>query len=151
MSWTGHHYCAGVVGLCVVVGSAAAAQRLGDGRGLIVEQVAADSLGARAGIMPGDRLLAYEDKPLLSPAAGQALQENTFGKIEVVLRVRRGEETRSLTASRGSLGIEARPELPIAVLSAHGEGQSALQAQKTETAIAITYARGDVAAAHGIG
>ena len=58
--------------------------------GLIVEAVAPGSPAAMAGIQTGDRLLAYDDRPLPSAEALQALQQNTFGKQEVALQLRHG-------------------------------------------------------------
>ena len=104
--------------------------------GLIVEEVVADSPAAKAGIRIGDRLLTYDNKELISPAAFLALQENTFGKKEVELSVRRKEETLNFKVSIGALGIKVRPELSSAALKLYEEGRAALQAQKSDEAIA---------------
>jgi S1-C subfamily serine protease len=79
---------------------------------LIVEATSSDSLAAKAGLKPADRIISYDGKPLPSPAAFDALQQNTFGKQEVVLQIRRRTESLNVTVPLGPLGIETRPELP---------------------------------------
>ncbi len=80
--------------------------------GLVVEELSSDSAAAKAGIHLGDRVIRYDGKLLPSPAAFDALQENTFGRKDVVLQIRRSEATLSLTVPLGSLGLKVRPELP---------------------------------------
>ncbi len=89
-----------------------AAAQLDPSTGLVIEKIVADSAAAKAGVKIGDRLLTYDNKRLSSPAALQAAEENTFGKREVILRIRRGQEVLTPTVPPGKLGIEARPELP---------------------------------------
>ncbi len=84
------------------------------GEGVIVESIAPDSIAAKASLKVGDRLLSYDGKPLRSPATLQACQQNTFEKLTVELRLRRGEETLTLTVPLGALGMEVRPDLPPA-------------------------------------
>ena len=137
MSWTRHSHCASfVVGVFVLAGSADGAQGRDELRSLVVEQLAADSPAAKAGLVVDDRLLTYDDQSLGSPAALQALQENTIGKNQIVLRLRRGQETRTLTVPPGAWAVEVRPELPSAVLKVYEDGKAALQAQQTEVVIA---------------
>ncbi len=90
--------------------------------GLVVESVAPDSPAAKAGVKVGDRLLTYDGKPLPSPAALEAVEQNTFGKQEVALRLQRGNETLTLTVPLGGLGIQVRPELSPAVLKLYEQG-----------------------------
>jgi CHAT domain-containing protein/Tfp pilus assembly protein PilF len=104
--------------------------------GLVVEEVVADSPAAKAGLKVGDRVLSYDGKSLPSPAALQAVVENTFGKEALTLRVRRGEETLLLTVPPGRLGVQARPELPPAVLTLYEQGKAAQQARKMDEVIA---------------
>jgi CHAT domain-containing protein/Tfp pilus assembly protein PilF len=92
--------------------------------GLVVEAVATDSLGAKAGLKNGDRILTYDDRELGTPAAFHAAQENTFGKKELVLRVSRGEEILRIPAPPGSLGARVRPELPSAALTLYEDGNA---------------------------
>jgi CHAT domain-containing protein len=101
-------------------------------RGLVIDEVAADSAAAKAGLKAGDRVLGYNGKSLPSPAALLAAEENTFGKQEVALIIRRGEEMLTLTAPLGKLGIQVRPDLPLTALTLYDEGRAAQKAQKTE-------------------
>jgi tetratricopeptide (TPR) repeat protein len=103
--------------------------------GLIVEEAPTDSPAAKAGLKVGDRILTYDEKALSSPPALRSVEENTFGKKEVTLVIRRAEQTLTLAVIPGSLGIRARPELPSAVLQLYEEGKAALQAKKVEEAI----------------
>jgi len=103
--------------------------------GLIVEEVVTDSVAARAGLKPGDYLLSYDGKPLASPAALQAAQQNMVGKEQVALSVRRGEEMLTLTAQAGRLGILVRPVLSQPVLAAYMEGKAALKERRINEAV----------------
>src|SRR5687767_9926486 len=116
--------------LLTAVGTASGMPSLQNLPGLIVESVTPDALGARAGLKEGDRLLTYNETVLVSPAALQAAEDNTFGKREITLQARRGEELLTLKAPLGNLGVRARPELPAAVLRLYEEGRAARQAQK---------------------
>jgi CHAT domain-containing protein/Tfp pilus assembly protein PilF len=98
---------------------------------LIVETVLSDSAAAKAGLKPGDRIISYDGKPLPSPAAFDALQQNTFGKQNVLLEIRRRAESLIVTVPLGPLGIETRPELPPAATRLYKEGKLALAAQST--------------------
>jgi len=100
------------IGLLMMVALVRAANAPQELPGLVVEEAVTDSAAAKAGLKVGDRVLSYDGKPLPSPAALQAAEENTFSNQEVALRVRRGEETLTLTAPLGKLGIQVRPELP---------------------------------------
>src|SRR5262249_9792824 len=103
--------------------------------GLVIEVVVSDSPAAKAGLKVGDRLLLYDGRPLPSPAARQAAQENTFDKKEVALRVQRGSKTLTLAVPPGRLEIEVRPVISPAALQLYQEGKVSLQAKKTEEAI----------------
>ena len=103
--------------------------------GLVVEEFLTDSAAARVGFKVGDRVLSYDGKPLPSPTALQAAEENIVGKKEVALGVRRGDETMILMAPAGKLGIQTRPELPQAVLTLYEGGSAAQKAKKTDEAI----------------
>jgi CHAT domain-containing protein len=111
-------------------------------KGIIVESVSPDSSAEKLGIKVGDRLLTYDGKPLVSPLTLLALQQNTFDKKEVALRLQRGGETLTLTVPVASLRLETRPELPAAALRAYEEGANALRstaaqrAQETDETIA---------------
>ena len=94
---------------CLAIGSALASDIV---RGLIVEELASDSPVAKVGLKLGDRIISYDGKLLASPAALTGAEENTFGKKEVLLEVRRGKEILSLRAPLGKLGAQVRPELP---------------------------------------
>ncbi len=118
-----------------VVPPASLAQSADQQPGLIVEEVVADSAAAKAGLKVGDHVLSYDGKPLPSPAALRAAEENTFSKEEVALRVRRGEETLTLMAAPGKLGIEVRPELSPVALTLYEEGRATQKAQKTDDVI----------------
>jgi CHAT domain-containing protein/Tfp pilus assembly protein PilF len=103
---------------------------------LVIEDVVAGSSGAASGLLAGDRLLGYNDRPLASPAALLALEENTFGEPRVTLRVERGRETLTITAPRGALGVRVRPDLPAGALSIYEEGRRARTAEEFDAAIA---------------
>ena len=103
---------------------------------LIVEAVVTDSAAAKIGLAVGDRLLSYDARPLPSPAALQALEENTFDSPRVALQLRRGSEALTLTAPRGALGAAVRPTLAAETLALYEEGRRARTAPQTETAIA---------------
>lgn len=121
--------CPGVrllAGLVILVSLATPGKTFQNTYGLVVEAVAADSIAAKAGLKVGDRIMSYDDKPVLSPAALQALEDNTFGKKEVALKVRRGDETLTLFMPPGKLGIMVRPELPITVLNLYQQGKAAM-------------------------
>src|SRR4030095_30719 len=100
--------------------------------GLTVEEVVAGSASAKAGIKPGDRLLTYDNKELISPAAFLALQENTFAKKEVELSVRRNEEKLTLSVPIGVLGIKVRPDLSAATLKLYEEANKAFEKKSAE-------------------
>src|SRR5262245_37383052 len=103
--------------------------------GLVVEEVSANSLAAKAGLKVGDRILTYDEKALASPATLQAAVDNTIGKKEVVLEVRRAEQRLTLTVPLGLLGINVRPELSPTALQLYEEGRAAMQAQRVKEAI----------------
>src|SRR5688572_23621371 len=103
--------------------------------GLVVEEVLADSAAAKAGFKVGDRLLSYDGRPLSSPAALQAIEENTVGKAQVLLRIEREDETLTLMAPLGRLGIRVRPKLQAAALALYEEGRAAHKAQNTNEVI----------------
>ena len=137
MSWTRLRRRAGIgATVSMLAASAATAQGVPASRGLIVEQVSAESPVGKAGVLDGDVLLTYDGKSLRTPATLQALQENTFGKREVELRLRRGQDSRALMVAGGSLGIESRPEMGPVVLPLYEEGRAALAARNTDGAIA---------------
>jgi tetratricopeptide (TPR) repeat protein len=94
---------------------------------LVVEAVPAGSPAAKAGIRPGDRLVSYDGKPLLSPLALLVLEDNTFKKA-VTLRSQRGDETLTLTVPTRDLGWEVRPDLSPRVLTLYEEGRAAMLA-----------------------
>lgn len=91
---------------------------------------------SKAGLQQGDRIISYDGKTISSPAAFDALQQNTFGKNEIVLQVQRGGESLNLTVPLGALGIEVRPELPASALTSYEEGKVLLKAGKTKEAAA---------------
>src|SRR5579883_3132782 len=103
---------------------------------LVVEEIAAESVAAKAGLRVEDRVISYDGQPLYSPAALQAAEKNTFGKKEVVLEVQRGEETLRFTIPLGALGIQARPELPPSIAQQYREGRKAMAASQSEQALA---------------
>src|ERR1051325_11476829 len=73
--------------------------------GLIVEGVTAGLPGDRAGLRVGDELLTYDNRPLLSVSALQAVVQNNVGKKRVTLRVRRGGVVLTLAVPAGKLGV----------------------------------------------
>lgn len=107
---------------------------------IVVESVTPDSPAAKAGVKVGDRLLTYDGKPLPSPAALQAAQQNIFGKKEVALRLQRGSETLTLTVPLGTLGIMVRPDLPPDALKLYEEGSLAPRGRLDEAIAKSTAA-----------
>jgi CHAT domain-containing protein len=120
-----------------------------DRTGLIIEDVAADSLAARHGMQAGDRLLTYDNRPLSSPAALLAAIENTFGTREAALRIRRAGEILTLGVPVASLGIDVRPDLVAVALGRYEEGRSALRTQRRAEAIGHWVAAADIARQSG--
>lgn len=102
--------------------------------GLVIEEVGDDSTAAKAGLKVGDKLLTYDGKPLTSPAALQALVQNTAGRKEATLSVRRADKTLVLTVPSGRLGVVIRPELPPATQALYSEGVTLQQAEKYDAA-----------------
>jgi len=146
-----------LVGLVTVVTFVNAANVQFSPHGLVVEEIAADSPAAKAGLRVGDRLLTYDGKPLTSSAVLLELEVNALGesKKEVALRVQRGEETLTMSLTvLGLWGIQTRPQLQPAVLTLYTEGRAALQARSLEEAMdkwtaaaKAALERGDKAAA----
>lgn len=112
-----------LAGLIVLISAATVVSPFQSTSGLVVEEVTADSVAAKAGLKVGDRILSYDGKPVPSPAALQALQENTVGN-ETAVCVGRGEETLTLPIPRGKLGITVRPKLPSVVLDFYQQGKA---------------------------
>ena len=102
---------------------------------LVVEEVAADSAAARAGLMADDRIVSIDGRPLRSPEALQALEENTF-KQQVELQVRRFGAPLTLSAEGGRLGLRVRPMLSTSVVTAYEAGRALAAAQNVDAAIA---------------
>lgn len=96
---------------------------------LVVESIGADAPG-ESPFQVGDRLLAYDEKPLPSPASLQAVSENTFGKRAVIVRLQRSGEILEVPVLPGSIGLEVRPELPADVLRLYESGVTAHKAQR---------------------
>jgi len=101
--------------------------------GVVVDQVAA-SVAATLGLATGDRILAYDDKRVSSPAGLQATIENTVGKTAVELRVRRGDVNLTLTVPPGDLGADTRFELTADALKSYVAGRAVAQALRFEEA-----------------
>jgi hypothetical protein len=113
--------------------------------GLLVEEMSGDSPAMKAGLKPGDRILSYDNKPPFSPAALDALQQNTFGKEEVVLQIWRAEESQSLIVPLGALESKSAPHFQGTPQSST-KGQSAKKAGRTREAIAKWRAAANLAA-----
>jgi CHAT domain-containing protein/tetratricopeptide (TPR) repeat protein len=126
---------------CVVMGLLMAAVPLRatiaatEPTGLIVEGIVADSAAAKAGLKVGDVLLTFEGRELTTLVALQAVQQNSVGKKEGVLQVRRGETTLTVNVPTGTLGALVRPELSLAALTHYKEARAALAAEKQAEAI----------------
>src|SRR5262245_2393773 len=103
--------------------------------GVVVEEIATDSVGARVGLKGGDRLVSYDGRPLTSTSALQAAEENAV-KPSVSLRVQRDGEMLALTAAAGALGVQARPELAGVALDRYQEARAAQAARKPDDAAA---------------
>jgi CHAT domain-containing protein/Tfp pilus assembly protein PilF len=117
--------------------------------GVVVEALPADAAAARAGLAVGDRLVGADGRQLPSPAALQAIEENTFGKDSIVLSVERRADTLMLVVPAGKLGIEVRPVLPAAALELYVQGQAAQQARKGDEVITAWVAAARSAQAEG--
>ena len=100
--------------------------------GVIVEEVAADSSGAKSGLLAGDRIASYDGRSLPSPAALLAAEENTFGRDTVTVRVQRERESLTLAAPPGKLGIQVRPDLLGTTLTTYEEGRAAQKERPAE-------------------
>jgi CHAT domain-containing protein/tetratricopeptide (TPR) repeat protein len=119
-----------LAGLIIAATSVRAASAITEVPGLIIEEIVADLPAAKAGLKVGDKLLTFEEKPLSSLAALQAIQQNSFGKKEGVLRVQRGEESLTLSVPMGSLGMILRTDLPPSALPFYMKGKAAQRAEK---------------------
>lgn len=102
---------------------------------LIVENIVPGSPVASAGLQVNDRLLSYDGRPLPSFAALQASVQNLVGKKEVVLRLQRGDRTLALTVPSGTLGIQARLDLPPAALALYNKGLAAMSGSPSDQAL----------------
>jgi len=97
---------------------------------LVIESVEAGNLAGQAGIQVGDRLLAYDGLPLPSPAALQALEENTFGRESVRVQIERAGREQAFTVPVGKLGVGVRFELPTDLMAVYEAGQEAFRAEQ---------------------
>jgi CHAT domain-containing protein/Tfp pilus assembly protein PilF len=105
--------------------------------GLIVEEVNADSAAAKAGLKVGDKLLTFEERPLTSLASLQAIQQNTVGKLESTMRVRRGDEVLVFRVPIRKLGVIVRPDFSTTTLPLYLKARAAQQAEKAAEAISF--------------
>ena len=119
-----------------------------DAPAIVVEEVAANSVAARAGFAIGDRVLTYDARPVPSPAALQAGEENVF-KTEIAVQVQRGNETLALAVPRGRLGLEVRPTMSREALTLYEDGRTAQQAKQVDDAVARWMAAAQAARAAG--
>jgi len=120
---------------------------------LIVEAVTPEGLAAAAGIRTGDRLLAYAGQTLLSSFHLRALEENTISERPLMLEWQRDGQIGEMTLPAGELGVEARPEMPDAVLALYLQARQEQQAgrveeaaRQSEKAAHRAVASGDIAA-----
>ncbi len=113
--------------------------------GLVVEELSSDSPAAKAELQPGDRIISFDGKALASPAAFDALQQNTFGEKDVWLEVRRGEQSLKMTMPIGKLGMEVRPEFPAGALKLYQDGKLSLKAGNIKEAAAYFQAAASLA------
>lgn len=90
---------------------------------IIVESVVKGSPAEKAGIQVGDVLLTYDGHPLLSSLSRLAWEQNTFGKQQVAVRLKRGGETRSVNVSPGAMGVAALPVMSEKALSLYREAE----------------------------
>lgn len=107
-------------------------------QGVIIEKVELDSPAHKAGLKVGDHLLTYDGKPLSSPAALQAAQQNTFGKKSVVLHLRRENQSLTLTVPLGLLGIEAHPVFSSGIRGEYEDIKTVWKAQKVFEAVRLS-------------
>ncbi len=91
--------------------------------GVLVETVFPGSPAERAGIQVGDRLAAYGDRPLASPAALSAAEENPRGSEPVRIRLVRAAEALTFTVPAGQLGVIVLPALPPEALALYRAGR----------------------------
>src|SRR5262245_20181688 len=101
---------------------------------LIVEALTIDGLAAQAGLCVEDCLLAYNDRPLTSPALLQALSENAAIADLNSLQVSRHGAEITFSVPSGALGMEAHPVLSEEVLALYRQGEAAWQAENREEA-----------------
>jgi len=107
---------------------------------LLVEYFDSGSPGARAGVMVGDNLLAYNGVALISPATLLVFEENPPASSTAALRVRREGQVITLTVPTGPLGIVASMELPNRVRDLYRESWIALQAENIQQSLVKTRA-----------
>lgn len=95
---------------------------------LTVESLTPEGTAAAAGVHIGDHVAVFNGLPLLSPAHLQALSENAPGPEPYLLGLIRKGQPLELAVPAGSLGLTARPELPLKALPPYLQGRSAAEA-----------------------
>jgi hypothetical protein len=112
--------------------STSCAAELGDG--VVVESVAKNSEGERAGLAEGDIILSWSRGDakghISSPFDLADAETEQEPRGRVTLEGSRGEARQSWVVGPDTWGIQARPTLPPALLAIYREGQELAKAEK---------------------
>ncbi|MES1211390.1 MAG: PDZ domain-containing protein, partial [Acidobacteriota bacterium] len=113
---------AAVILPCVFAGAAEADP------GAVVESVTPGSVGEKAGLQPGDLILAAPGGRIDSPYDLVSLEFEEAPRHGVVLRGKRGDQEMAWTLTAAEWGIEVRPGLPAGLAALYAEGGERLAA-----------------------
>jgi CHAT domain-containing protein/Tfp pilus assembly protein PilF len=125
----------GWIAWLLVLSGPGGAASLQDSAAVVVDDVLAESPAAKAGIAVADRVVSYDGRPLRSPAALAAMEENTVNPQPAAVEIQRDGGRLVLTLPRGKSGIQARHELSASVLTLYHQGRTALKAQQPKEAV----------------
>jgi tetratricopeptide (TPR) repeat protein len=111
--------------------------------GAAVAQVEAGSLASRAGIQPGDVLLAYNGKDLAGPndVPREIEKDSSDG---IALRIWREGKTLELTLKPGPLGLTFRQKPAAAAVRAQREGDRLLRGSRGSSPVALPGSRREI-------
>src|SRR5215471_2736642 len=110
-------------------------------QGVVVENVASGSEGAKAGLQAGDVLLAWsrsgEGGRIESPFDLTDVETEQAPRGPVTVEGRRGTEKQSWTMGPSIWGVKARPDLNATPLRSYEEGQELTRSGKVDEAALV--------------
>ncbi len=126
--WLGHLSGLFCIAACSASGLHGQASRASAPAEVVLELVLPNTAAAKAGLMPGDVVLQYRDRPIHSFAAFGAAIGNVVAQSQVKMTVRRGKRILEVMVNSGdmtSINEEKwifRPQLPTNILSLYRVG-----------------------------